>query len=317
MKTTASGGSVLRGHQQTRADAFKERFAAEGVSWVHPHNAGDGNAGTDFSVRIQNPSTYPQVHGLVEEINDWKGIAAPVAIDGIEVSFDATPKEINQAAVEDMTCRLMIELLPPIIYSNARLVGADTAALFLLSSRKCRISADMTMYVGDWSKENSLPADGIAFRVYMKTRDDRQALPSSEHRARAEAIIAGSALRDYGLSSLSSLKEFKFERLANLFRFARAVPGRIEQYYATHDDLGHLYYKQRGVDETAPACIINHLARKDSRGRPLSKSHLLKIEPDLTDIARDQLRKLSVRFKGKPRMPSTLRTFIQADPVMH
>ncbi|MDR5741540.1 hypothetical protein QCE73_00055 [Caballeronia sp. LZ029] len=285
--------------ETTQAAAFKQRFEARGVSWVQAHNAGPGNAATNFSVRVQDLEAFSTVKQLLGEINVWKGVLAPARIDGIEISFDATPCEPDPEALEMMTFRLMRQTLPPMIYSNARIVGADRRERPLLSAQRCALSSNTTLYIGDWGRTNSLPAEGLGIRAYKKTTDNNRSLPEAQHRARIEAVISGSDLDHYGLSDLDSLGGFRFERLAGLFRFATPIPGRLAELYVKRDHPGHLYYRQRGVDETAPACIINHLGRRDSRGRWRSKSSVLGIEPEMTEIARDQLRKLTRRFNDR------------------
>ncbi|SAL19048.1 hypothetical protein AWB73_01125 [Caballeronia turbans] len=282
----------------TQAAAFKERFEGYGVSWVQAHNAGPGNAAKDFSVRVQDLETFAAVKSIVSQIDAWKEVQAPARIDGIEISFDATPREPDPEGLEMMTLRLMRQALPPIIYSNARIVGADRRERPLLSAQRCALSSDSTLYIGDWARMNSIPAEGLGIRAYKKITDNKKLLPEAQHRARIEAVISGQELDRYGLSDLDSLDGFQFERLTSLFRFATPMPGRLAALYAEHGHPGHLYYRQRGVDETAPACIINHLGRRDSRGRWRSKSKVLSIEPALTEVARDQLRKLTGRFNA-------------------
>jgi hypothetical protein len=283
----------------TQAAAFKERFEAHGISWVQAHDAGPGNAATDLSVRLQDPKTFAAVKELGAEIDTWKGMLTPARIDGIEVSFDATPREPDPKALEMMTLRMMRQALPPMIYSNARIVGADRRERPLLSAQRCALSSNTTLYIGDWARTNSFPAEGLGIRAYKKTTDNNRSLSYVHHCARIEAVVSGSDLDHYGLSDLDSLGGFRFERLAGLFRFATPIPGRLAELYVKRDHPGHLYYRQRGVDETAPACIINHLGRRDSRGRWRSKSSVLGIEPEMTEIARDQLRKLTGRFDGR------------------
>jgi hypothetical protein len=157
----------------SRGDALQKIFKDHGVSWVEPHDRGAGKAATDFSFRLQNPASFADVHGLIDKLKAGWGIVAPPQIDGIEISFDAIPKHIDAQALDSMTRRFMREAMPPLIHSSGRLAGPDGLTHFLFSARGPQLSADATMYIGDWSKTNSLPADGIAFRAYKKIKVDQ------------------------------------------------------------------------------------------------------------------------------------------------
>lgn len=72
--------------------------------------------------------------------------------------------------------------------------------------------------------------DDISWQIYFKqydrikdVNDDQPKLPKKKWRVRVETTIQGEALRTLGLVTLDDLQRFRYDRLAHLFRFRRAI----------------------------------------------------------------------------------------------
>ena len=133
-------------------------------------------------------------------------------------------------------------------------------------------------------------------RIYFKREDNKQQLPSCDQRARIEIRLQGD---DLPVTTLDELRDFNFASLSNYFKFRRLrtdLDDFTKQMIGNSTRIGQPYR----LDRNGQVAPIN---RKGGGTREYSK--YTRADTPLNDLARDQLRKLTRRWKGVASAPDT------------
>jgi hypothetical protein len=177
-----------------------------GASHVTPLNPGPGDYATHFIARFQDPGPFAQVHQHLR--------AAGVALEqgafirAIEIAFDLYAHDNDRDTLAQLADRLYKFVAKVADPENHRTFNGQDSC---------------TRYIGNHGSD-TIPADPVAQRIYVKTIDQGQELPPELHRARYEITLTGSGLP---FSTLQQAAAFKFETLASWFKW-RMLKGGLE-----------------------------------------------------------------------------------------
>lgn len=126
------------------------------VSYAYAVNPGDGDAATEFLIRIQAPNKLRDVRAVVDRVAAHRPLATEPTIAALEIAFDALPKPpTDRAALDQMTLRLMYRLLPP-SRELRRVRQADSARgdQNALSPNAQPLAPHKTFYIGAYPVAN-------------------------------------------------------------------------------------------------------------------------------------------------------------------
>lgn len=263
-----------------------------------------------FVVRIQNPARFSEVTSALDAIHDRES-SSPVVIKGIEVAFDAYRASPNGTDAEliAMTATMLHRISRPANTNGAPRLYTWKGTSEQRYGWKHMIPAITAGKTGMFGNHD----DNYVVRGYLKNYDtiqtdtqskpERVDLETDEHRARVEVRLQGD---ECPVGTLEELKNFPFQSLARYFKFQR--PGDAASALETliresEASLGKLL-DANGVSTNRPRSKMldadGTTARISRPRKTISKTQA----DELNEIARDQLRKLSLRWgreKGRVR----------------
>lgn len=289
---------VVELQRNSNGGYIKGAYQHFGVSHADPLDKGAGSAASKFVIRLQHPASYSVIERLLSDLDAKYGLASVPTLSALEVSIDFYHRHADIAALQAMTERLMVSVVPPVIESPRICGDRFDPANITLPARGRGIDAEKTLYIGHEGSD-------LMWRVYWKRTDDTfvgedgkrvpMPLPPAEFRVRVEVRIQGAALKALNLLSVSDLRDFSYERLhtAGLFKFAmrnKASGPIFPNRYAMNGA------KSLGIDDDSPACVLNRFGRRDRRGRVRQLSRHLTTDTELTEATRLALRRLTLRF---------------------
>lgn len=249
-------------------DTLRRRL---GVGYVTPLDKGPGGAATEFTLKIQDPTSWRNVHAQLEKLTHDHPLAAPPEVIGIEVALDAYSKVNDMNELQDMAKRF---------YRMSAFVVSDVrraAAGYKGSGRPLLTESDITralkdgfnIYVGN-------KTDSAVLHIYVKTTDDGgKPLPVEEWRARMEITLRG---QDLPCRSLDEWENFDMSKLSKYFKFRRMKEGLNP-------------FVEQGLKGVAQIGEKKPRPHPDRRARFFSTSTVS--DKALTDRAYDSLRRLT------------------------
>lgn len=175
-----------------------------GASRVMPLDPGPGDYATRFVARLQDPGPLAQ---LIERLR-VVGVAPEqgVSVRAIEVSFDLYTHDNDRNTLAQLAARLYKFAAKVADPENHRTItGLD----------------GVTYYIGNQGSD-TITADPVSQRIYAKTADHGQELPSELHRARYEITLTGSGLP---FTTLDQAAVFDFTELAPWFKWRMLKSG--------------------------------------------------------------------------------------------
>ncbi|MGT2505929.1 hypothetical protein [Cupriavidus basilensis] len=287
--------------------------------YVEPLQAGDGGVSSQFAVKFQDAqaNSYAALARIVAALDRVMPLDAQPIVTGLEISLDFYSKSQGHAdqdlALARMTHRLQNSIAAygnprqfnPALGRNVFLYDPQTGRNDFIpihgETDPYKINPDLNLRIGK-------KGGPISWQVYHKRIDRNQALPPSEHRARAEFTLRGSALTERKIADLPDLVNFQFETLAGLLHF-RSLKS-VEEITVKHSEpvsyaVGKLFSDSKAVT----LCPLGRLAfRRDARtdkprnrGMPEVRKHSKHATADgeLNHVVRDRLKDLSRAFSTK------------------
>lgn len=239
---------------------------------------------TRFGLRIQNPDRFTSINDALTQ----KGIAdridpsAEILVSAIEVSFDLyvlpgtdESDHIEMATILATSVNHVSNSLPR-VYRRKGEVHYPTLKSEFLAALKGGFM------IGFGDKD-----DDLYQRIYFKKTDNKNSLSKAEHRARIEIRLQGNACP---VRTFADLMEFDFASLAKFFKFRQPDPdvsGIMASVIERRVSKGGV------LDERGQLTEAFRI-----RGRK-RKTVLNSTASPLNEIARDKLRKLTCRWRGK------------------
>lgn len=251
-----------------------------GVGYVKAQNAGEGGAATIFTFRIQDPARW---HDVSAKLLLLPQLVTLPKVVGVELALDAYSNAANREELVELAARLhKFDTAPA--SANRRFGGrwkGDVEAANHFASNKRRLMEGRVINVGNKSDPRSQ-------RTYVKSTDNN-GVPLQkvqEHRARFENTFKGAGLVDNGLPCATEAWEcFRFESLSKFYRF-RTLKDGLDPITAT-------------VMETLVQ-VGERKTRKRKEGGTRLHAKPTQADTVLNDLARDALRKLSLRWQRVP-----------------
>lgn len=236
-----------------------------------------------FRARIQDPKRFTDVTAVLNHdgIRQRLDPAKPVHIYAIEVSFDLYARTQEETPTLAVATAILVQGITryknvlPRVYRE-KVIPVEIPFNFQALQRA--IENGYTVGIGH--KE-----DDAYIRAYLKISDAGQHLPPDQWRARVEVRLQGNACP---VSLLDDLKLFDFAKLAKHFKFRTPAPelsglmSLIAGRATTHGGI---------MGENGTAAAHRYKGRK-RKTKPHTRAS------PLNEISRDQLRKLTARWRA-------------------
>lgn len=273
---------------QTVQRAFNEALCLPvGLNiWTKSHDANEGGAACHFSVRIHDVSRYSDIDNLLIKVCAKLVLKPGFKINKIELALDAYCDDpATQAA------RFYKFMTHPV--SDNRRMYHDHAGSVKAMPRTIEA---ITRHLSEgWQIGIGNKTDDRYQHIYFKTTDTHQGERQEvERRARIEVRLSGAALP---CQTHYAWKKFKFETLAQYFRFTKLkddLEPLIQTTAEALDQIGERRARKRV-----------HVGR-DSGTRLHSRA--TQADAELNSKARDALRKLSARWASDGKRGRQIRT---------
>ncbi|SAL14199.1 hypothetical protein AWB70_00510 [Caballeronia cordobensis] len=239
----------------TKGDAIYRRFQLK--NYVEPLDRGDGGAATRFIVTLQDVQSWEEAKVRIECIERAFPFARGPMLVGLEVSFDARARTATRDELIDLAANFY-KFSASVVSSNRRFGGrfkGDVTSITRHRRNRVLIAADRVLNIGNQT-------DDLSQRVYFKTVDDKQPLPTSEHRARMELTLKGGAMP---FATIRAAREFDFTALSPYFKFRR-LKGRLNPVQAilaeASPQIGERVSRRRQSDRSTR--MYSSMTRADS-----------------------------------------------------
>lgn len=239
-------------------------------------HSNEGGGSSDFLVRLHDVARYSDIAELLQKAIPFLSLKSGFQICKIEVALDAYCDDpATQAA------RFYKFMTHP-VSSNRRVYYDHKGSGKAVPGRFDSISRHLAE---GWQIAIGNPSDDRYQHIYCKTTDTHQGERHQvEHRARIEIRLSGAALP---CQTQEQWAEFKFEKLAQYFRFTKLK-----------DDLEPLMQKTaEAIDQIGERKTRKRTHKGRESGTRLH-SKAIRADVELNNKARDALRKLSARWKA-------------------
>lgn len=166
---------------------------------------------TRFAIRIQAPERFASVTAALDAIRNRLDQTYAITVRGIEVALDAYAKDGS-------TAEELAEMAAHILKGINR-VSPDHPRIYRRKNETRAIGShrELIQALLEGFQIGIGNGDGDRFQHgYLKTSDDRQDLPVSQHRARIEIRFQGDGCP---VRTLEDLSCFDFSTLSDYFRF--------------------------------------------------------------------------------------------------
>jgi hypothetical protein len=196
-----------------------------GVPFAKPLDKGLGGAATEFSVRIQEPTSWASIQKTLEKLTHDHPLASPVLVTGIEIAMDAYSRDQNRQELVDMVARFF-KFSTMMTSDNRRTSGAGKGSSLGIGSFKGlrrRVSEGFNVYVGSQSETTY---QHLYVKDTTKQNNVVHFLPVAEQRARTEFTFSGKDLKHHDLQGWT---EHDFTSDAGYFKY-RKLKGRLNPF---------------------------------------------------------------------------------------
>ncbi|UCV07381.1 hypothetical protein [Dechloromonas denitrificans] len=254
--------------------------------WTKSHDANEGGGASSFSVRIHDVRRYSDIENLLIKVCAKLVLKPGFKINKIELALDAY---CDDPAIQ--AARFYKFMTHP-VSDNRRMyhdhVGSVNAMPRTIEAITRHLSEGWQIGIGN-------KTDDRYQHIYFKTTDTHQGERQEvEHRARIEVRLSGAALP---CQTHDAWREFKFETLAQYFRFTKLKDNLEPLIQATAealDQIGERRARKR-VHEGRESGTRLH-------------SRATQADAELNSKARDALRKLSARWASDGKRGRQTRT---------
>lgn len=243
----------------------------------YPENC-KGTTTTRFAIRIQAPERFAAIMAALGTIRERLDQSYAIRVLGIEVALDAYNKDGTADELAEMAAHFL---------KGINRVSPEHPRIYRLKNEKREIGShrELIQALKEGFQIGIGNGNGTRFQHgYLKTTDNGQTFPESQHRARIEIRLQGEGCP---VQTLDALADFNFGDLSNYFRFRQfgASKNEFERQIADRQIcLGNI------LDEQGNLIAIN----RSEGGTRLNKRGT-KSSP-LNEIARSALRNLSRRW---------------------
>jgi hypothetical protein len=249
------------------------------TQYVDALNEGAGKAATEFIVTIQEPTSWTNIHKMLEKFTWDHPLAAPIEVVGIEIALDAYSRANDRDELVDMTA-LFYKFAAKLVSENRRTSGEGKHSgqgISTYRGLRSRLDKGFNIYVGD-------ETDAVKQHMYLKETNHRnkivEVLPDAERRARTEFTLTGSELPH---SSLADWENHDFTKEADFFKYRK-----LKSELRLHSSAAVMNIAQVGARKT----------RKRECGGTRLYSVNTVADTALNDLAYSALRELTRRMKG-------------------
>lgn len=245
-----------------------------------------GSVGTVFRVRFHDVEDYAKLAHALDELSLQYPFVDPPKITAIEVACDFRHKTGSIPETLAMTHRLQSSLFAD--GTKHRQFEPTTWENRYLDRSGDRLDPNLNFRVGNKD-------DPFSWQCYFKRTDNQQSLPENQWRARVEVTLQGSALHEYGLSLLSDLQRFSFDKLAGLFRFRRPVAPE-KQADGDRFKLAAIKINRKLHDATPERGMhsFDAVGRRDKWRKMRAVSSHLEADSELQGAVKGALRRLTL-----------------------
>lgn len=256
--------------------------------WVEVLDKQAGNVGTAFRLRFHDmlANDHQKLQRTLDELSIRYPFVAAPSVAAVEVACDFRHKAGSISATLAMTHRLQSSLFADGV--KPRQFDPAIGGNRYLDHHGDRLDPNLNFRIGN--KE-----DPFAWQVYYKRTDNQQPLPEDQWRARVEVTLQGSALEEHGMSLLSDLQHFRFDKLAGLFRFRRPI---APEKRADGDLFKLTAIKiNRELHDATPGRGMHSfdaIGRRDKWRKRRSESSHLEADLELRDAVKGALRRLTL-----------------------
>ncbi len=273
--------------QTVKATNFQTLRRGSGVNFVESQDAGGGGAAKVFRFRIQDPGRWSDVEDVLSRLPP---LAIAPKVTGIEIALDAYSEDSSRERLAELAAHFAKYNTAP-ASTNRRFSGrwkGDVEPFRHIAGNTRKLQAGRVINVGN-------KGDPRSQRIYVKTTDNNaQPLPDSGCRARFENTFQGAGLTANRLPTLlHDWGCFRFESLSAFYAF-RTLKDGLDPIVAVameaHPQVGERKKINRKEGGT-------RLHPKPTRADSL-----------LNELARDALRKLSLRWKRGPKRSGETQT---------
>lgn len=228
------------------------------------------NSASVFRFRIHDPNKYEQMGAVLARLNQRFQFALPPTVTAVEIALDDYSVGPEQVADWYYGLSVLADAWNHRLYRDFK--GSGESIPSCRDSFVRKITEGYQIAIGDKN------ADFYQHGYFKQTDHNMQALPEEEHRARIEVTLRGEKLP---CITLDDLKDFKFERLADYFRF-RIAKNNLS-------DFEQMIIAGRQIGE--------RVSRNRKDGGTRLNNPLTKADPE-NERVRSALRNLSRRWKS-------------------
>lgn len=249
---------------------------------------------TRFAIRLQAPERFTVIQSALNSIRERLDPSALVTVLGIEVAMDAYAKAgVGAEELAEMAAHFL---------KGINLVSPDHPRIYRLEGETRAIGSHRELIHALMDEFQIGIGHGAGDRFqhgYLKTKDDKQALPIGQHRARVEIRLQGDGCP---IRSLEDLASFDFASLSDYFRFRQFGEPQTDLERLMADRQVCLGNIIRGDGDLTAINRKGGGTRQNKRGTKASP---------LNEISRSRLRKLTERWqasagRGKTRKAVTV-----------
>ena len=262
--------------QPTNFDTVRRRME---VPFATPIDEGAGKAATEFTVTIQDPTSWADIEETIAKLTHDHPLAVPVEVIGIELSMDAYSRTNNREELVDMVARFY-KYSTVIVSGNRRTSGKgkhSSQGIETFRGLRNRIQDGFNIYIGSIT-------DPTYQHMYLKETNKKdnvvENLPDSERRARSEFTFSGNDLQH---SSLADWHEHDFTSEARCFKYRK-----LRQNLSPYARAGVMHLAQIGEKK----------ARRRSVGGTRLYSVSTLADTKMNALTYSALRELTKRMQG-------------------
>jgi len=208
--------------QPSNFDTVRTRM---GIPYAQATDEGPGKAATEFTIRIQEPTSWGSIDKTLEKFTHDHPLAAPVEVTGIEIALDAYSRTHDRDELVDMVARFY-KFSTTIVSVNRRTSGEgkySSQGITSYPALRERLRKGFNIYIGN-------NTDPVKQHMYVKetthSNNATVSLKAVERRARTEITLIDQALPHF---SLSDWQNHDFTEEADFFKY-RKLKERLRPY---------------------------------------------------------------------------------------
>src|SRR5450759_1208187 len=134
--------------QPTNFDTVRTRM---GIPYVKATDEGPGKAATEFTIRIQEPTSWASIDKTLTQFTHDHPLAAPVKVTGIEIALDAYSRTHDRDELVDMVAQFY-KFATTIVSVNRRTSGEgkhSSQGITSYPALRERLKKGFNIYIGN------------------------------------------------------------------------------------------------------------------------------------------------------------------------